>query len=66
MAQEDFYLARAVEARAEAAGSKLDNVRERALRSAAAWDAMAERAAEIAQARETREAEKAGVEVAVS
>ena len=60
MAQEDFYLARAVEARAEAAGRQLDNVRDRALRSAAAWDAMAERAAEIAQARETREAEKAG------
>ncbi len=66
MAQEDFYLARAVEARAEAAGSKLDNVRDRALRSAAAWEAMAERAGQIAQARETREAEKAGAETAVS
>jgi hypothetical protein len=66
MAQEDFYLARAIEARAEAAGSKLDNVRERALRSAAAWDAMAERAAEIAHARETREAEKIGASLEVS
>ncbi len=57
--QEDFYAARAAEARAEADLANLDNVRDRALRSAAAWDAMAQRAAGVSMARETREAEKA-------
>ncbi|HEX4737136.1 MAG TPA: hypothetical protein VH331_06205 [Allosphingosinicella sp.] len=38
------YAARADEARAEAEGTSLDNVRERCLRSAAAWEAMAARA----------------------
>lgn len=38
------YAARADEARAEANGTSLANVRERCLRSAAAWEAMAARA----------------------
>jgi hypothetical protein len=57
--QEEFYAARAAEARAEASTAKLDNVRERALRSAEAWEAMASRAAGVTLARETRDAEKA-------
>lgn len=56
--QEEFYMARAAEARAEAEAAVLDNVRERALRSAAAWEAMADRSSAIATAREAREAEK--------
>ena len=40
----DFYLARAEQARAEAEVATLDHVRERCLRSEAAWTAMAERA----------------------
>jgi hypothetical protein len=39
-----FYLARATEAREQAQEAKLDHVRERCLRSEAAWTAMAERA----------------------
>lgn len=56
--QEDFYFARAAEARTEADLATLDNVRDRALRSAAAWEAMATRAAGITVAREARAAEK--------
>lgn len=59
MATQEFYLARASEARTEAASCSLDNVRERALRSAAAWEAMAARAAEAAEARHVRDLEKA-------
>ena len=63
----DFYCARADEAAAEAGASKLVNVRERALRSEAAWRAMAARVlrteatrAAAEQARqERREAEDA-------
>jgi hypothetical protein len=40
----DFYLARVDQARAEAEAATLDHVRERCLRSEAAWHAMAERA----------------------
>lgn len=39
----DFLVARAHEARAEAEAATLDNVRDRCLRAAAAWDAMAAR-----------------------
>ena len=44
MNQHDFYTARAAEARADADRATLHNVRERCLRAAAAWDAMASRA----------------------
>jgi hypothetical protein len=40
----DFYLARASQAGAEAEAATLEHVRERCLRSEAAWTAMAERA----------------------
>jgi hypothetical protein len=40
----DFYLARATEARSDAEAATLYNVRERCLRAAGAWDAMAARA----------------------
>jgi hypothetical protein len=40
----EFYVTRAAEAGAEASAAKLDNVRDRALRSQAAWLDMAARA----------------------
>jgi len=43
-AQLEFYLARAEQARAEADAATLDHVRERCLRSQAAWTALADRA----------------------
>lgn len=42
--QHDFYEARAADARREAAAATLDNVRDRCLRAAYAWEAMAARA----------------------
>jgi hypothetical protein len=42
--QHDFYTSRAAEARADAEAATLDNVRDRCLRAAAAWEAMAARA----------------------
>jgi hypothetical protein len=41
----ELYLTRAAEARADADLATLDNVRDRSLRAAAAWQAMADRAA---------------------
>lgn len=54
-----FYNARAAEARADAVQTSLDNVRERCLRSAAAWQDMADRAARGDRARAEQEARKA-------
>jgi hypothetical protein len=51
----EFCEARAKEAADEATCASLDNVRERALRSQAAWQAMADRATEVAKARVIRE-----------
>lgn len=42
-ATRDFYLARAEESAADAQAAVLDNVRERCLRSEAAWREMADR-----------------------
>jgi hypothetical protein len=42
--QQDFYAARAADARTEAQAATLDNVRDRCLRAASAWEAMADRA----------------------
>jgi hypothetical protein len=53
----EFCEARAREAGDEATRASLDNVRERALRSQAAWLAMATRANDIAKARALREFE---------
>jgi hypothetical protein len=57
--QHDFYIARATEARADAERATLDNVRERCLRAAAAWDAMAARAHRTETMRAKQEAAKA-------
>jgi hypothetical protein len=55
----DFYAARAAEARADADAATLDNVRERCLRSEAAWSAMAARAERSDKARQKLILEKA-------
>ena len=47
----DFYEARAEEAGEEAQNAFLENVCERALRSEAAWRAMANKATDVANAR---------------
>jgi hypothetical protein len=57
--QHDFYLARAAEARDAAQSADLANVRERNLRAAVAWEAMAARAQRSDTAREKLAAEKA-------
>lgn len=57
--QLDFYRARASEARADADAATLDNVRDRCLRAAAAWEAMAARAERSDAHRAQAEAAKA-------
>ena len=56
---EDFYRDRADEARRAAEASDLANVRERCLRSAAAWQEMADRARRTDRMRTEAEAKKA-------
>ena len=56
--QHDFYTTRAAEARADADAATLDNVRDRCLRAAAAWEAMAARAHRSDTFRAKQEAEK--------
>lgn len=51
----EFCEARAREAGTEADSASLDNVRDRALRSQAAWQAMADRANDVAKARALKE-----------
>jgi len=63
-AQHDFYVARADEARAAADSATLANVRERSLRAAAAWDAMAARAHRSDVHKAKAEAEKAALSAA--
>ena len=58
MSGHEFYSSRAAEARADADQAKLDNVRDRCLRSAAAWEAMAARALHTDALRAKREADK--------
>jgi len=57
--QHEFYLERAASARRDADAACLANVRERCLRAAAAWDAMAARAARTERMRAETEARKA-------
>lgn len=64
MSQHDFYLTRAAEARSEADAATLDNVRDRCLRSEAAWNDMASRAARTERMRAKAEAEKAAMAIA--
>ena len=59
MTNQEIYLARAAEARAEAATASLTNVRDRALRAEAAWLSMAARAERTDRMRAKLEAEKA-------
>ena len=56
MIQGEHYIAMAVAAETEARSASLENVRERALRSAAAWRAMAERASKTDRLRAERAA----------
>jgi hypothetical protein len=60
----DVYLIRAEEARAQADAATLDNVRERCLRSEAAWREMAARAERTEKMRRTLLAEKAALAAA--
>jgi hypothetical protein len=55
----EFLIARADEAAAEAKNAVLENLRERALRSEAAWRDMAARTLRVDQNREARERERA-------
>jgi hypothetical protein len=57
--QLEFYLARAAQARADADAATLDNVRDRCLRSEAAWTTLAERAARTEQMRKATDDAKA-------
>jgi hypothetical protein len=58
MKDRELYLMRASEARAEADAALLDNVRERCLRSEAAWHEMAARVERTEQLRTAAEADK--------
>lgn len=55
----EFYTQRAEEAAAEARAANLDNVRERALRSEAAWRQMAERLLRVEEQRRIADAFRA-------
>ena len=57
--QHEFYLARAAEAKRDADAATLANVRDRCLRSEAAWRSMAERAERTEKMRSKAEADKA-------
>lgn len=59
MATLEFYTERAEECRRDAEAATLDNVRNRCLSAAAAWDSMAERAGRTQSYRAAHEAEKA-------
>ena len=62
--QHEFYVTRAAEARADAASATLDNVRDRCLRAATAWEAMAARAHRSDTFRAQQAAEKEAAEAA--
>jgi len=55
----DFYVTRAAEARRDAEATTLANVRDRCLRAAIAWEAMAARAARTGRLRAEAAAKKA-------
>ncbi|WP_242147601.1 MULTISPECIES: hypothetical protein [unclassified Sphingomonas] len=58
-----FYQDRARQAHADAASAKLDNVRDRWLRAAKAWDEMANRAEKTAERRSVNEDAKLSAEM---
>ena len=66
MRESDTYTARATAAAADADAATLDNVRERCLRSAAAWDHMADRAQRTDKMRVRQAAEKEAARVAAA
>jgi len=57
----EFYLTRATEAQRDAEAASLVNVRERCLRAASAWQAMADRAERTDRSRAEVEARKAAL-----
>ena len=57
----DFYLTRAADCAREAEQTRLDNVRDRCLRSEAAWRTMAERVLRSETSKSKQEAEKASL-----
>lgn len=59
MSNHEFYLARAAEAKRDAEAALLSNVKERCLRSEAAWNDMAARAERGDKMRAKLDAEKA-------
>lgn len=59
----DFYIARAAECRRDAETASLDNVRNRSLSAAEAWEQMADRARRTQSYRTAHEAEKAAATV---
>ncbi len=61
MTDRETFLARAAEARKDADTAMLDNVRDRCLRSEAAWSEMAARAERTEKMRAARDAEKAAM-----
>jgi hypothetical protein len=58
MPDSDTFAAHAARCQQEAADATLDNVRERALRSEAAWSAMAARSLKSETSRDAREARR--------
>ena len=61
-----FYRERAAEARRDAGQTSLDNVRDRCLRAAAAWDQMAARVERTDRMRAEAEAKKAAAAAALT
>jgi hypothetical protein len=64
--QHEFYLARASEAKRDAEAATLANVRDRCLRSEAAWRSMADRAERTEKMRAKSEADKAAAAYAAA
>lgn len=60
----DFYLTRAADCAREAGETRLDNVRDRCLRSEAAWRTMAERVLRSETSKSKLEADKASLSAA--
>ena len=56
----EFYTTRAAECRRDAEAATLENVRNRCLSAAAAWESMADRASRALSYRTAHQAEKAG------
>ena len=65
MAQTEFYLERAKEARVTARAATLDNVRDRWLRSEASWTELADRSQRSEKMRDKLIAEKAAERAAL-